>query len=378
MSVPITKSLDDIRLQLFERIEYAQEKGWLPKIINLERGPARGLIELWAWGLWQLYQFLATMLNQAFPSESSGEWLDLHCEQVGIERYPATKTEGHVVFIRNTTEGNVNIPSGRIVKTKPDGTGAVYRYVTTEDLVLTSGNDRISVPVLAESVGAAYNVVTGMICEITTVIPGIDEVANISGWITSEGRDEETDQQLFERYVLAWESLNGVTKRAYESWARLPGVLEVYVIDNHPRGQGTVDVIIRSSAGTPTNDLIQAVQDNIDANKPINDDALVVAPNEVPCDISGEILVKPHYANAVDDILQTAVNRMYDLFRISVDNSLSIGEDLPVQRLVAEVMKDMRVKQVTFFTPISRIDIDTYSVATAGNINLSVAIAMEL
>lgn len=58
----LSKSIGDIRSGLFARIEAVQDeyaaKGWLPARLNLNKGIARGFIELFAWGLWQLYNFL--------------------------------------------------------------------------------------------------------------------------------------------------------------------------------------------------------------------------------------------------------------------------------------------------------------------------------
>ena len=82
MSLRLSKDISDIRAGLFERIESVQDeyaaKGWLPARLNLNKGIARGIIELFAWGLWQLYNFLAVIHRQAIPLEATGEWLDTH------------------------------------------------------------------------------------------------------------------------------------------------------------------------------------------------------------------------------------------------------------------------------------------------------------
>lgn len=74
--------------------------------------------------------------RQAIPRESTGDWLDVHAAQVDETRKPATKTHGKVLFLRGDVSGNVRIPAGRILRTKPDGTGTVYRYVTEALAVL--------------------------------------------------------------------------------------------------------------------------------------------------------------------------------------------------------------------------------------------------
>jgi len=379
MTIPISKNLEDIRASLFERISYAQTEKWLPETINLNRGPVRGLIEVWAWGLWQVYSFCQTILNQAFPNLSESTWLDLHSNQVGLQRFPAQRAEGVVFFSRNSNEGNVIIPSSKVVKTAPDGKGEVYRFITLNNTVLPDGENEVCVNVIAENSGAKYNVVAGMINEITTVIPGIDSVRNEAGWLTKEGRDKEIDEQLRERYVLAWQSQNGVTKKAYESWARkIAGVVEVQVIDGHPRGQGTIDIIIRTISGVPTIDVINDVASEINKQKPINDNVLVLAPLEIPVNIVADIYCKPDYATFITDIKQAAIQHISELFQMSYDNCLKIGEDLTIERLISCVMADARVKTVEILEPETIVDINIYSIAVLTDITLNLYIASEL
>ena len=140
-SLRLSKTIDDIRAGLFARIEQVQDeyaaKGWLPGRLNLNKGVVRGLIELFAWGLWQLYQLLETVHRQAVPLDATGDWLSLHASQIGETRKAATKAVGNILFLRSeTASGNIRIPAGRIVRTRTDGEGNVYRYVTTAVAVL--------------------------------------------------------------------------------------------------------------------------------------------------------------------------------------------------------------------------------------------------
>lgn len=65
-----------------------------------------------------------------------------------------------------------------------------------------------------------------------------------------------------ERYRLQWAANNGCTKYAYKAWAlSVPGVSSVEILDQHPRGQGTVDVVVRGSAVLPTEALLERVRE---------------------------------------------------------------------------------------------------------------------
>ena len=192
----LSRSLDEVRSQVFGFVEGVQDtmaaKGFLPARLNLNRGVVRGLLEIFCWGEWQIYGLLGRLLQQAAPYYSTGDWLDLHADSVGLTRRAATKAKGIVTFYRGTASDttNISIPAGRIVRTLPDGTGAVYRYVTTEDAVLPAGSESVAVPCEAEDYGAAGNASSGQICELVTPVVGIGSVSNPTGWLTGEGFDD--------------------------------------------------------------------------------------------------------------------------------------------------------------------------------------------
>ena len=112
----LSKDIDDIRAGLFSRIEQVQDeyaaKGWLPARLNLNKGIVRGIVELFAWGLWQLYTFLSVIHQQAIPRSSTGEWLGVHATQVDLERKPATKARGNVLFLRGEQPEIFGFPVG--------------------------------------------------------------------------------------------------------------------------------------------------------------------------------------------------------------------------------------------------------------------------
>ena len=383
MSIPINKSLDDIRTDMFVRIDAVQDeyaaKGWLSARLNLNKGVVRGLIELWCWGLYQLYQFLAFVLQMAFPLLSEDDWLDLHAGQVVLARKTATKATGLIVLTRTETAGNVPIPAGRIVRTLPDGQGKVYRFVTTAAAVLPAGALEVTVPVEAEEYGQASNVTAGQIVEIVTTIPGVDGVENRADWLVSEGADVETDKALRERYRLAWQGNNGLTKYAYMSWAlEIAGVIAARVLDQHPRGQGTLDVVIKSSAGVPTQTLIDAVTLNIAGKEAINDDWLVKGPTPTSIDIVAELVLTSGDPVA---ILAEAEGRLRALFEdpSQVDGvaPLQIGEDVTKDRLVATVMAVGGVKEIVWTSPAASVVIPEDGLAILQSLVLSSSWAGE-
>jgi len=84
-------------------------------------------------------------------------------------------------------------------------------------------------------------------------------ISNSAGWITREGSDNEDDESARERTLRSWSELALVPLRDtyINVCSAIAGVLYVTVKDQHPRGQGTVDIIITSEAGTATEDLLE-------------------------------------------------------------------------------------------------------------------------
>jgi uncharacterized phage protein gp47/JayE len=235
----------------------------------------------------------------------------------------------------------VPIPAGRVVRTKPDGAGRIYRYVTTAAAILPDGAGEIAVAVEAEDYGPAANATAGQICEIVTVIPGVDAVENRVDWLVTEGNDVEQDVPLRLRYQLAWKVLNGCTKYAYEAWAReVTGTVGVKILDQHPRGQGTVDVVITGAAGIPTPALLDAVSANIlgtgndDEKNPINDDVEIKGPSEVLVDYVAQL----ELTGGDPELLTAAAeNRIRALFStlplIAGIDPINIGQDATRDRI---------------------------------------------
>lgn len=380
----ISRDIDDIRASLFARIEAVQDsfaaKGWLPARLNLNKGVIRGLLELVSWCLWQVYRFMEVITKQAVPHHSTGTWLDLHAEGVGLQRKDETKTTGVVSFYRTyDITNNIIIPEGRILRTLPDGTGAVYRYISTAQTILPIGQESVEVPVVAEEYGAGSNVGPGQICELVTPVVGIGRVSNADEWIVSEGANIESDISLIERIRLQWMGNNGCTKHAYRLWAlSVPGVISVEILDKHPRGQGTVGVVVRGSAGLPTEALLERVRDAIRILAPINDEWFVTSPAPVPVTVDACL----HYvAGDVEYIKRQTELRILSLFADESDfpevNPLTIGQDVPLDLLTSTIMSTNLIKRITWTEPTTDVVVPRDGMAVLRSIVFTSAMEEE-
>lgn len=375
MSIRLSKDISTIRAGLFERIEAVQDeyaaKGWLPARLNLNKGIARGIIELFAWGLWQLYNFLDVIHRQAIPRESTGEWLDLHAAQVDETRKGATKARGNVLFLRGEQTGNIRIPAGRIVRTKPDGTGAIYRYVTDELAVLPDDAESVAVPATAEEYGQSSNASVGQICELVTPVEGISGVTNAADWLIEEGADEESDVSLQRRYELAWRAQAGVSRAAYEAAAlSVAGVVDVYVADRHPRGEGTVDVVVQGTAGIPTANLLADVRAALDAAIVINHDLLVKAPEAVNVSVKAVLELLSGDADAIRAEAENWVRSMFSSGDSPAIPRFSIGNDVVRDRLASGIVGLSGVKRIRWESPAADVTIPAGGLAVLSSLEL--------
>ena len=382
MSIRLSKDISEIRAGLFERIEAVQDeyaaRGWLPARLNLNKGIARGIIELFAWGLWQLYKFLEVVHRQAIPLEATGEWLDTHAAQVDEKRKPATKARGNVLFLRGDGTGNIRIPAGRIVRTLPDGKGDIYRYVTDELAVLPEGVASVAVPATAEEYGRGANAAVGQICELATPVEGISGVTNTADGLLEEGADAENDASLQRRYVLTWQSKAGVTRAAYEAAAlSVPGVVDVYVADQHPRGEGTVDVVVMGTAGMPTEKLLTDVRAALDAAIVINHDLLVRAPEPVNVTVRAVLELLSGDADAIRAEAESWVRSMFSYGDDPAIPRFSIGRDVVRDRLASGLVSIAGVKRIRWESPAGDVEIPAGGLAVLEALDLQTIWAEE-
>jgi uncharacterized phage protein gp47/JayE len=282
------KSRDAILQELIDRL---RGKGfpitdWHPG------GVGRTILEVEAAALEDLYALVPAITAGGYLSTAQGPWLDLLVESAyGLQRYPATFARGWVVLTAEPGFGPYTLRPGDLWLGTADG----LRYHNTTGGVLPMGGT-LEVEVQAESPGSRYNVPAGAIAILHTPLPGV-RVTNPTDWLSEAARDEETDDELRRRARLRWASLGtGATRAAYEFWAlnAHPAVTKVRVLDNHPRGQGTVDVVIWGEGGLGA-DVVSAVNAYIQERRPLTADVAVYSAIPRTVDVVATVYVRAGY-----------------------------------------------------------------------------------
>jgi len=313
----------------------------------------RGLLEVIAKAVADLYGLVKTVMAQSFVQTATGEWLDLKVREMGITRKPAVKTRVYLTFSRNApAEQNITIPTGTICKSKKDGSGNDYRFLTLSEAVLEEGQTEVIVEAEAEQPGTAWNVGQDTITRIVTRVTGIDAVTNGAGYLIREGSDPESDEQLRQRAIGTWETLGlGGTREAYRTWAlSVPGVIAASVLDDFPFGPGTVGVVILGETGEPSVDLINEVYRYIKARKPLTADVRVLAPEIVTIDIYLEVT---RFASASQETVEVDVINAIAEY----SSMLQLGEGLILARLIDAIMDVDGIYNVKILSPANDISV---------------------
>lgn len=214
----------------------------------------------------EVIELLRVVLNNMFVSHAGGAWLDLKMADYSKKRKKAQKTQGFVTVSRTDMTGEaVKIPKGHVFKSILDINGEELRFFVLEAATLQKGASSVDVLVEAETEGSRYNVPAGQIVRTLTYLGDVT-FSNAEDWIVREGSDTEDDESARARTLRSWSELaQRATEDTFIDAAEsVPGVLFAQADCNHPRGQGTVDVIVTGTAGEATEGLLAAVREAVD------------------------------------------------------------------------------------------------------------------
>ncbi|WP_235801445.1 baseplate J/gp47 family protein, partial [Yersinia pekkanenii] len=252
-----------------------------------------------------IYQDQGWIVRQIFPDTADIEFLELHCRTRGIVRKPANTATGTIDL---TGEPNATVVSGLTV------TRDALSFVTTQQA--TIGLDgKLTVTVQATLAGTAGNTAQVMSGTLSSTPDGIDSTVIIN--IMRGGTDQESPKDLLARLLdIIRRPPAGGNKYDYKRWAlEVTGVTAAYVYPLR-RGLGTVDIVITSADGLPSETIIAATQLHIDDVRPVTaKSSLVMAPTikifdiDVKVTLSGisfdvaEVLIKETLNNYINRLM---------------------------------------------------------------------------
>ena len=163
-----------------------------------------------------------------------------------------------------------------------------------------------------------------------------------------------------------------MTRAAYEAAAlSVTGVVDVHVADRHPRGEGTVDVVVMGTAGMPTASLLAAVEGALADAIVINHDLLVKAPVAVGVHVKAVLEL---LSGDETSILAEAESWVRSLFSYDDDEDVprfSIGKDVVRDRIASGIVGIPGVKRIRWENPAEDIEIPADGLAVLVSLELS-------
>lgn len=318
----------------------------------------------------ELVKLLRMVLSNMFVSSAKGIWLDLKGADYSKKRKKPTKTKGNTTLKRTTVGETVKIPKGYVFKTEQDINGEEFRFIVIKDVMMGKEDLSVQVPVEAEKEGSKYNLPPGQIKKSLIHIEGIDEIINEAGWITKEGSDLEDEESFRERILNSWAELSAYPIRdKYKNVCEaVPGVLFAKVDDEHPRGQGTVDIIITSTAGEATQSLLDEVKEVAEKIKAPYDNLLVKSAQVVTQDLN----VTLYISSLLDDtgLREKAMSTIIEAFKMTKNRNLN---EFYKSDLIFALKKDIDIlKNIKINTPADDVILENDKVIVLGNVDLTI------
>lgn len=316
----------------------------------------------------ELKQLARTILNSCFILHAQGDWLEIKAADFSKSLKEAVKARGYVTVYRAEYDNAVQVTKGHCFKTEPDASGNELKFYAVEDTVIDAGAQTGKVLVEVEEPGTYYNVAPGKITISMIHIDGMDYVTNEKEWLIREGADVEDYEDLRSRCTSSWAELatRTIEEKLRNAARSVPGVLDARVDAQHPRGQGTVDIIITSSAGEASPELTAKVEEAVEPLKGQYADYLVRSSEVVVQDIN-VIIYLAQYAST-DGVKEKAQNIITNVMKLPRDEMNTLYKD----SIISALCEIENYRKTVFKAPTEDMELSGDKVIMAGNITVEV------
>lgn len=319
----------------------------------------------------ELLELARKVLSGMFVSGAAGAWLDLKMGDYSKRRKKAQKARGFVTVSRMTggDQEAIKIEKGHVFKTIKDINGEELRFFALADTVLQQKAPSVDVLVEAEVEGSRYNVPEGQITRTLTYI-GEVTISNGADWITQEGSDTEDDESARTRTLRSWSELarRPIEDTFINAAEGVPGVLFAQADCDHPRGQGTVDIIVTGTAGEATEGLLKEVREAVDKIAGPYDNILVKSSLTIDQDIA--LTVTTTTADSDSDVEARVKAILAELLAVRKGRKLY---ELTLSDINHAVRSGYAgASNVTISTPEADVMLDKDRVITLGAVSVTV------
>lgn len=278
--------------------------------------------------------------GQMLPDTATGEFLDYHASQRGLERREASFAQGEVIFTRLTvTIKDTLIPAKTVVAT--EGEEPVY-FETTEDVTIYAESYSAHAPIRAITAGAQGNVPAEKISVIVTPITGVQIVTNPDP--CKSGADRESDESLRERIIESYKTPSNGTNCSYYKMIceQVPSVASAGVVPRG-RGAGTVDVYVAAQGGEISDETLSLVQEKLSKLREVNVDVKVYKATLTPVNIHLKIDVLEGYE--FEDVKRDCIKALSEYI-----STRGVGGNMLLSEAGDKIQHTRGIKEYTLFS----------------------------
>ena len=317
----------------------------------------------------ELKELARTIVNSCFIKHAEGDWLKIKAADYSKQQKETKAARGYVSIYRSEYNNALQVTKGHCFKTEPDAGGNELKFYCCENTVIDAGEPVGRVLVEAEATGTYYNIAPGRITISMIHLDGVDYVTNEDDWLFEEGAEEEDLEDLRDRCMSSWAELatRTIEEKLRNAAKAVPGVLDARIDAQHPRGQGTVDVIVAGAAGEASPELIRKVGEAIEPLKGNYEDYLVKSSEVVRQDF--ELVIYLAEDAATDGVDAQATKLIEDMMALTRGEMNTLYRDSIIQVLSTKIDN---YRKTDILQPSDDMVLEQDKVIMAGDINVTV------
>lgn len=306
-----------------------------------------------------LSQLIKNIAKGGLLEQAEDDWLDLLVQSFyDEERNLGAKTVGTVTLTDATSAGPFTIVPGQLWV----GTSLGYRYTNTSGGTLTLGST-LDLEFTAEASGTVYNVGENAIVVMFTSLPGVTVNNPDSDWITTQGRDRETDAQLRARMKLKWPSLGiGSVASSYELWAMTASANVTRVkVSASITVPGDVDVLLAGPSGGVDGATVTTVEDYITPRVPLCSAPNIVSASTLTLTVAVTAYIRSGYEVQAALDIEANVNAYLSGGTNTIGEALEgvdIGGTIYITEIVEQIQIVAGVRNITLTLNAGTVDIN--------------------
>jgi uncharacterized phage protein gp47/JayE len=307
---------------------------------------SRTLAEAYAREMATFYMMLELAHASGYLDTAERGALDNVVALLDVKRARAGRLIGHVEFSRTTPAPNdIGIPAGFRVTSVPNDTAPLLTFETTQDAVLSRGQQRVAVAVQELDYDPATAKGTPVVNPSTlTVMPrgvfGIDSVINPAP--LRRNSEDETDASLRARARAALRESEHGTLDAIAAAVRKAGVEHVTVVEPADGPPGVLEVVVADVGFADKPDALKQVEEAIRTSKAAGIRVRVKYARTIYLEPTIEVEPEPNLDEAGFDRLR---RELWDRL-VGFTASLAVGEVLSRRKLEAVLFGNPGVRNI--------------------------------